>query len=613
MIMAVLLSLQGVSKNFGHRPLFTGLSLDLRERERLGMIGPNGSGKSTLLKILFGTEHPEAGTRSLRRGTRVGYLAQDDTFASGLSIREVVRTALEESHFEDHECDTKVAIWLTRCGFDDPEKQAASLSGGWRKRLALAKELVCEPDVLLLDEPTNHLDLPGILWLERLLREAPFGYVVATHDRSFLRGVATDILEVNRVYPEGSFRAEGSYDEFVLCREEFLEAQSQRQESMANQVRRETEWLSRKAAARTRKAASRVREAHERRDDLAETVRRTTAARPAGIDFVETGRQTRKLLWAEGISKSITGRQLFGPIDVLLSPGSKLGLVGPNGCGKSTLLRVLSGELAPDGGVIKRAERLRTVFFEQGRTTLDPQLTLREALSPGGDTVQYRHRQLHLVAWAKQFLFREEQLELAVGALSGGERARVRIAQLMLQPADVLLLDEPTNDLDIPALEVLEESLSEFPGAVVLVGHDRELLDRLCTEVIGFDGRGGADKFANVAQWLARFESRVPPAAVKTTAAPASVGPPLKEVKPKKLSFHEQKDWEKMEELIHRAEAALVESQAEVERSVSLGHEALATACHAMEAAQKAVDRLYERWHDLETKRASFESSAIRQ
>ncbi len=603
--MSVLLSVRGLSKGFGLRQLFAELNLDVRADERLGLIGPNGSGKSTLLKVLFGTESPDAGTREMRRGTRLGYLAQDDSFVPGMSATDVLREGLAGSGLEEHQQDPRVAICLTRCGFDNPLIEASTLSGGWRKRLAIARELAREPDLLFLDEPTNHLDLPSILWLARLLAEARFGYIVATHDRAFLRDIATAILEVNRVFPSGAFLSEGSYDTFVLRREEFLEAQARQVQATANQVRRETEWLGRKAAARTRKAASRVQAAHDRRQEFADMLSRTTAAKRAGIDFAETGRQTRKLLWADGISKSLAGRQLFGPLDLLLSPGTKVGLVGPNGCGKSTLLRVLHGELSPDMGQIQRAENLRSVYFEQGRTTLDPQVTLRDALSPSGDTVLYRGQPIHVVSWAKRLLFREEQLGLAVGALSGGERARVRVAQLMLQPADVLLLDEPTNDLDIPALEVMEESLEEFPGAVVLVTHDRELLDRLCTEVIGFDGRGGTDTFADVKQWLARLESQAPKPPPKA-ASRQTDRPPQPEVRPKKFSFQEQREWDQIESAIQRAEAELAASQVEVERSAQSGHEALAAACHAMEQAQRAVEHLYERWQELEMKRASF-------
>jgi ATP-binding cassette subfamily F protein uup len=600
--MTVLLSAQGLSKAFGPRPLFADLSLDLRAGERVGLIGPNGSGKSTLLRLLAGRDTPDAGSRALRRTARLGYVAQDDVFDPGRTVRDVVRDALADERVEEHERDTRTAITLTQVGFADPDQPADTLSGGWRKRLALARELVRRPDLLLLDEPTNHLDLPGIVWLERLLRDAPFGYVVATHDRAFLRAVADEIVEINRIYPGGYFRDAGPYDDFARRREEFLEAQARQQESVANQVRREMEWLGRKAAARTRKAGFRVDEADRRREELEELKYRNAAAGTAGIDFVATGRQTRKLLTAIGLGKTLGGRLLFAGLDLSLTPGTKLGLLGANGSGKSTLLHVLAGTADPDAGTLTRAEGLRTVLFEQGRTALDPAAPLRRALCPNGDTVVYRDRRLHVAAWAKQFLFRPEQLDVPVGDLSGGEQARVRIAQLMLQPADLLLLDEPTNDLDIPALEVLEDSLADFPGALVVVSHDRELLDDLCTEVVGLDGRGGAALYASVGQWLTAY-ARSPARAAKSAASPPPR--PATAPRPRKLSYREQQELEGMEAAILAAEEAVAACTADVERAATAGHVVLADACRALEEAQRTVERLYARWQELEAKRGA--------
>jgi ATP-binding cassette subfamily F protein uup len=602
--MTVLLSVQGLTKGYGPRPLFAGLSLDLRAGERVGLIGPNGAGKSTLLRLLAGLEEPDAGTRVLRRAARLGYVAQDDVFAAGQTARQAVLAALADEPLEEVERQTRAAIALTQAGFRDADRPADALSGGWRKRLALARELARRPDVVLLDEPTNHLDLPGIVWLERLLRDASFGYVVVTHDRAFLRAVADEIIEINRAYPGGSFRAPGPYDAFADRREEFLAAQARRQESVANQVRRETEWLGRKESAQRSKSAARIAEAARLRAELAELAYRNAAAGAADIDFVGTGRQTRKLLTAQGIAKALGGQPLFSGLDLALAPGTKLGLLGPNGSGKSTLLRVLAGEIAPDAGTVSRAEGLRAVLFEQGRATLDPSAPLRKALCPNGDTVVYRDRRLHVAAWAKQFLFRSEQLDVPVGDLSGGEQARVRIAQLMLQPADLLLLDEPTNDLDIPALEVLEESLAEFPGALVLVSHDRDLLDRLCTEVIGLDGRGRAATYGSVGQWLSAYERLTaeqagPPARPAATAAPRPSPP----ARAPRLSYREQEELKGMEAAIHAAEQAVAEREAEVERTATADHAALAEACRALAEAQHAVERLYARWQELEVKR----------
>jgi ABC transport system ATP-binding/permease protein len=602
--MTLLLSVQDLSKSYGHRPLFAGLSLDLRVGERVGLVGPNGAGKSTLLKLMAGREEPDAGTRSVRRGARVGYVAQDDVFAPGETVRTVLLSALAQEPVEEHERETRAAAMLTKMGFADANQPADILSGGWRKRLALARELVRKPDLLLLDEPTNHLDLPGIAWLQRLLRAAPFGYLATTHDRAFLRAVADEVIEISRIYPSGYFRCAGSYDDFVLKREELLEGQASRQESVANQVRRETEWLGRKAAARTQKASSRIEDAAHRREELEELKYRNAAAGAAGIDFVATGRQTRKLLAATGIAKSLGGRPLFSGLDLTLSPGSKLGLLGLNGSGKSTLLHVLGSQLAPDAGRVTLAGDLRIVLFEQGRATLDPAATLRQALCPNGDTVMIAGRPRHVAAYAKQFLFRPEQLEVTVGSLSGGEQARVRLAQLMLQPADLLLLDEPTNDLDIAAVEVLEDSLEEFTGALILVSHDRELMDRLCTEVVGLDGRGGSAVYASVEQWLTAYE-RAAKEAAKPSALPAprrTAPPPPPN--PRKLSYREQQELAGMEGAILAAEQTVADREADVQRAATAGHVVLAEACRALDLAKAEVERLYARWQELEARRA---------
>ncbi len=604
--MSVLLSVQGLTKAFGPRPLFSDLSLDLRAGERIGLIGPNGSGKSTLLRIFAGLAELDAGIRTVRRTTRVGYVPQDDVFPAGQSVRAVVLAGLAGDPLEEHERDNRGDVALTQVGFSDLEQQADVLSGGWRKRLSLARELARRPDILLLDEPTNHLDLPGILWLQRLLRDASFGYLVVTHDRAFLRAVADEVIEVSRVYPTGFLRIACSYDEFAQRRADFLEGQARREEAVATQVRRETEWLGRKESAQRSKSASRIEDAARRREELQELKFRNNSGGAAGIDFVATGRQTRKLLTAVGLTKALGGRTLFRGLDVELMPGTKLGLLGPNGSGKSTLLRILGGEILPDEGTITRAEGLRSITFEQGRAALDMTVPLRKALCANGDTVVYRGRPLHVVAWAKQFLFRAEQLDVPVGDLSGGEQARVRIAQLMLSAADLLLLDEPTNDLDIPALEVLEESLDGFPGALVMVSHDRDLLDRLCTEVIGLDDRGGAAVYGSVGQWLTGYEralaeSARPAAKPATPTAPRSAPT----AKPKKLGYREQQELDGMESAILTAEESVNVRQAEVEQAATAGHVALAEACKALEEAQRNVEGLYARWQELEARRGS--------
>ncbi len=335
--------------------------------------------------------------------------------------------------------------------------------------------------MLLLDEPTNHLDLDGILWLEKLLVSSRLlAYVVISHDRAFLDRVANRVVEVAPHYPGGTFISAGSYTTFLEKRAEYLEARTQYRDSLANRVRRELEWLGRGPKARTTKSQARIDETERLMADLAQ-VRSELNTSQAGIELTGSGRRTKRLVVASGVHKTLGGRELFNDLDLVLQPGQRLGVVGANGSGKSTLLKFLAGWLESDSGVIRRAHQLQVAYFDQDREHLDQTLSLRRALAPEGDTVLYRDREVHVVTWARRFQFRDDQLDQPVSELSGGEQARIHIARLMLRPADLLLLDEPTNDLDIPTLEVLEASLPDFPGALVLVSHDRYLLDRVST------------------------------------------------------------------------------------------------------------------------------------
>jgi ATP-binding cassette subfamily F protein uup len=331
--------------------------------------------------------------------------------------------------------------------------------------------------------------LAGIEWLEFVLEQARFACVVVSHDRYFLENVASEIAELNRVYPDGVLRVRGNYSTFLEKKEAFLHAQSKRHEALENLVHSEIEWLRRGAKARTRKSKARISKAGELKEELANLNARTRTA-TAQIEFSSSERQTKRLIELENVAYEIGKRTLFSALNFTITAGMRVGLVGPNGSGKTTLLRLFRGDLAASSGEIRRADRLRIVYFDQSRE-LDSNTTLRRALAPQGDSVIYQDRVIHVASWAARFLFTGEQLNQPVERLSGGERARVLIAQLMLQPADVLLLDEPTNDLDIPTLEILEASLLEFTGSLVLVTHDRYMLDRLSTIVLGLDGPMG--------------------------------------------------------------------------------------------------------------------------
>jgi ATP-binding cassette subfamily F protein uup len=589
------LSCEAVSKAYGTRRLFDDLSFGLFEGDQVGLVGPNGSGKSTLLRILVGLETPDRGTRSLRGGVRVGYVAQDPVFPPSHSVEAIVATAL--AGVDEADRPARIAQALGRAGFTDGRPDIDTLSGGWKKRLAIARELAAEPDVLLMDEPTNHLDVDGILWLEGLLGERARAFLVVSHDRYFLEHVATRILELNRVYPSGMFETEGRYSEFLARRDDFLRGQAAYQESLANTVRREIEWLRRGAKARSTKAKGRIKEAGRLIDELQDTrARGTTTA--AGIDFTSSQRRTRRLLVARGLAKSVGGRRLFSGLDLTLTPGTRIGLIGPNGSGKTTLLDLLAGTQAPDEGEIERADGLRLVRFAQDRGSLDPTQSLRRALAPDGDTVTFQGRSVHVASWAKRFLFPPEQLEVPVGRLSGGEQARILIARLMREPTDLLILDEPTNDLDIPTLEVLEDSLAEFEGGLVLVTHDRFMLERVSTLILALDGLGGAATFADYAQWEA---NRTAPARAPRTATER---PPARErPRPKRLGYREQREWEGMEQAILDAEKAVETFQGAAEDpTIASNPAALQERYATLEAARATVDRLYTRWAELEAR-----------
>jgi ABC transport system ATP-binding/permease protein len=599
-----ILNAQGLDKAYGANPLFQNVSFTVSEGDRIGLVGPNGSGKSTLLGILAGRIDPDAGSVATRRRSRLSYVAQESQFGPGRTVRRITEDAMEQAKVPESDRANLLAETLGRAGFDDPEAEAASLSGGWRKRLAIVEALVQAPDVLLLDEPTNHLDLLGIEWLETELENGAFAGVVVSHDRYFLENITTKMSELSRVYPGGILLVSGNYSEFLTKKEEFLHAQAKRQEALENRVHTEIEWLRRGPKARTTKSKARIDKAHELIDELADLNARTRGG-VAKIDFSATERQTKRLVELQGLSYTIGDRELFSDLNFIVTAGMRMGLVGPNGSGKTTLLRLLRGDITPGSGEIRRADGLRIVYFDQNRP-LELDVTLRRALAPDSDSVIYQDRVIHVASWAARFLFTGEQLNQPIGRLSGGERARVLIAQLMLQPADVLLLDEPTNDLDIPTLEILEESLLEFRGALVLVTHDRYLLDRVSTMVLGLDGSGRAQGFADYAQWEVWQSERL-------RARKAGDGKPCllaQESSPtasprKKLSYLEAREYAAIEQRIAEAEHVLKTKQAALE-DPAIGSDApKLVAAHAeMDEAQKALDMLYARWSELEEKQA---------
>jgi ABC transport system ATP-binding/permease protein len=603
--MPPILNAQGLTKAFGAATLFREISFTVSDGDRIGLIGPNGAGKSTLLKVLAGEEDADAGDVAVRKRARVGYVAQESTFAPGVTVRAVLEASLQSAGVAEGEREGRLRETGGRIGFPDLAAEAARLSGGWRKRLAIAEAIVAHPDVLLLDEPTNHLDLAGIVWLEELLNEGDFACVLVSHDRYFLENVATEIVELNRVYADGLLRVKGSYSKFLEGREAYLEAQSKLQDALKNRVKVEVEWLRRGPKARATKAKARIDNANELIGQLKEVNARVQTA-SAGIEFSATERQTKRLVEFEDVSVELGGRRIVEQLNFLITAGMRVGLVGPNGSGKTTLLRLLTGDLRPASGVLKKAAGLKIVYFSQMRE-LEEGVTLRRALAPDADSVVYQGRVVHVASYAAKFLFTGEQLNQPVERLSGGERARVLIARLMLEPADLLLLDEPTNDLDIATLEILEESLLEYSGALVLVTHDRYMLDRVSTIVLGLDGKGGADTFADYSQWEqwrgVKIEDAIAPGAagkaVASVPAPAVANSGGK----KKLSYIEAREFAGIEASVEAAEERLQKARETIEDpAVAVDAVRLTAALREMEAAQDVVDALYARWTELTEK-----------
>lgn len=588
-----------MSKSYGAHPLFDDISLQIFDNERLGLIGPNGAGKSTFLKILANIETADSGEISRKRNIHMVYLPQDDVLDPEKTIEETLFHPIPKE-LEAWQFDKRRQEIISLIGVDNTKQRVKTLSGGWRKRLAIGQALFQNPELLLMDEPTNHLDLEGILWLEKLLKYAPFAFILVSHDRFFLENTTHRIAELNPRYPEGFLKVEGNYSVFVEMREKYINEQAKLETVLSNKVRREIEWLRRGPKARTSKARYRVEKAHQLQENLEAVKSRNTQNMSVDIAFDTTQRKTKILLDAQDLKKTLGGKLLFGELSLKLTPGIRIGVMGKNGTGKSTLLQILNGKLPPDAGSVKMAQGLQVLTFDQKRELSEGGQTLHKALSPEGDTVIYQGRSFHVTAWAKRFLFQKDQLDMPVSRLSGGEKARVLIANLMLQPADILLLDEPANDLDIPTLEVLEESLEEFPGAIVLITHDRFLMARLCDRLLYLDGHGDAQYFADYDQWLQYKKDML-----SATSPSGETSQKHRNKKPRKLAYEERKELNRIEKQIEKAEEIADDLKRKLhEPEIMCDADRLAKRYAEHQEAQKKVEQLYERWEELEVSRS---------
>lgn len=594
--MAPLLSLDAVSAQSGSKVLFRDLKLSIESGTRLGIIGPNGSGKSTLLRIMAGESEPESGRVFGERGALVVTVPQNDSFQGEHSIQDAFLSQVSDpSH--DGVLQIRMEQTLTKFGFTDLDKPVQGLSGGWRKRLSLAVAFSQDPDVLLLDEPTNHLDLDGLIWLESLLNSSRVPWAMVSHDRYFLERTATQTLEIAPNYELGWFAGRWRYSEFVQRRQDFLEQENRRAASLANKARRELDWASRSPKARTGKAAYRMQQATALESEVA-TLRSRLHVDSVALSFSESSRETRELIKLIRASFSYgDDSPIFGQTNFIVRNRSCIGILGVNGQGKSTLLKVLGGRLSPSTGKVKHAPNLQIGYFDQLRSSLTSARTLRDVLGDGTDQVVYQGRSLHIIGWARRFSFREDQLNSPISSLSGGELARALLSRLVRIEADVLILDEPTNDLDIPMLELLENMILEFQGAVVIVSHDRYLLEEVCTDFLGFRGPGELSLYGSYAQWEKERTTLI--AGAESHRTEKAVKP--KRVRGPKLGYKERRELSNIEERILQVEAKRDEvlalasdpgSHTTVEESERIAG--------ALRRAEQEVESLYSRWQMLD-------------
>jgi ATP-binding cassette subfamily F protein uup len=610
---AIALSVQRLQKSYAGRELFREISFGLEDGERVGLLGPNGAGKSTLLKILAKNERPDSGDVVYRKGLRVAYLAQSPQFQPEDSIQSL----LLNNYDMDSEQLSRAFEWIGKVGLSDLnfESPILELSGGWQKRVSLAQELMKNPDLLLLDEPTNHLDVLGIKWLEEFLQDAKLTCLMVTHDRLFLQRTCLRILDLDPQFPGQILSVPGTYSKYIETKTNMRAEQMVRETKLSNTLRREMEWLARGAKARQTKQQARQQSAA----DLGQEVGRLNNLnrdRSLQMSFGANEKGPQKLIQAQNLGQELGGRSLFKNLDMVVTVKTRVGLLGPNGAGKSTLIKTLLGILPPVEGRALMAEKLSVNYFEQNRDTLNPELSVRKNLCPEGDYVDFRGTFVHVRSYLDKFRFFKDRADLPVHRLSGGEQARLRIAQLMLKESKILVLDEPTNDLDLETLQILQQALEEFPGAVILVSHDRYFMDQVCSEILAF--HPGTDQlimFADYLQWEEWYDKNPPlqataksnEAAATSASAHEKTTPekPKEKPKSKPLTFTEKFDLEKMEEKskgleqdVHRAQEKLAALSSQPV-TAELGQK-IAKATQELASAQEKLEQLLERWADLD-------------
>lgn len=607
---APLLNVQLLEKSFASRTLFQKLSFGIPKGARIGLVGANGAGKSTLLRILAGKLAADSGLVTTSRGIKVALLEQEAKFeslpGSVTTVYEAIKGGL--SHDENHENDlhTLTAIEKTISKLElSPyrDQDVSHLSGGLRRRVQLASILIGNPELLLLDEPTNHLDTDSILWLEDFLLTENCTFVIVSHDRLFLTRTVTHIYELDHRYVNGILTSSEGFAPYLERKAELIAGLGEREKKLANRLRRETDWLRHGAQARQTKQRARIGEAEALSKEVAhlQTLNRKTKMK---LSFTSAEQAPEKLIEAENLGLDLKKGFLVRNLDLTIHSKSRIGLLGPNGCGKTSLIKTLLGEIKPTEGTVIQSDKLHVVHFEQGRDSIDPNLTVSENLVELGDSVIYQGRSINVKGYLTKFHFRSEQADLPASRLSGGEKARLRIAQTLLKPASLLILDEPTNDLDFDTLETLEEALDEYPGALLTVSHDRTFLDNVSDEIWAFATPESPRlvKYASYLQWEIA-KAAWPPNTKGHTDAKTNrkieSQSKAQSQNSKKVSYKEKFEFEKMESTISEAESELKHLET-VASTLPLQEQA----AHYQKIAetQKKIDALYARWAELENK-----------
>jgi ATP-binding cassette subfamily F protein uup len=607
-----LISLDKVSMAYGHVPLLDAVSLQIDPGERLSIIGRNGSGKSTLLQIVGGELAPDEGSVWRQPGRRIGRLAQDAVLTDARSVFEVVSEGLENLGDDEWQRESRVAQVLSRLSLS-PDASVTILSGGWRRRVLLARALVGQPDLLLLDEPTNHLDIEAMTWLETFLLDYEGAVIFVSHDRVFLQRVATRIIELDR----GRLTSwPGGYATFLRAREAAVATEAVQNAKFDKRLAGEEIWLRQGIKARRTRDEGRVRALVAMRSERANRRERAGSVRLQA----DAGKRSGQLvLEAEGISKAFGSNRVVANLSMRIMRGDRIGLIGPNGSGKTTMLRLLLGELAPDTGRVQLGTNVQIAYYDQQREQLDPERSVFATVADGHDMVMVNGRSKHVHGYLRDFLFLPERVSSPVKALSGGERNRLLMALLFTRPANLLVLDEPTNDLDIETLELLEALLVDWPGTLLLVSHDRAFIDHIVTSTLVFEGDGRVQEYiGGYSDWVRQRrhpEAGKPaggtPPSTRSARSAQTVSPPPKprptpssSAPRKKPSFKEQRELERLPEQIdemerkQRALNAAIAAPGFYKESAEVIHQTLAS----LDVLQQTLLDAYARWDELESR-----------